>query len=350
MLSDTAFDVKVQESILQDINNKCESITRCTYTERVLEALNYYESMNINNPTHQQKIVKYFKENNNSFVDDYIHGNDLEIIDSECHFMECQMVQRHYRDRRHQITKIEIDNNNLFVEFYRELMDGIHCYLYHLYDVGLRVRFDDVEEKSENDLVDSTFIQISNVIKEKKKMLNKLDGFDRYRYESNKFNISVISQNISIENSDNYEEQGKLTFTDALFQYMQKKAIDEKMIKQIESVLCIEEYDSDSISDDVIGIYSESNIAKILKDESSYCCMQFYAKQMKISELSFSIGYIFYYWDFYKFRQQFNVCEDNQMHLNQNDHSGYQPYELYVEIKYQCIKDEILHNNTYTLN
>ena len=42
--------------------------------------------------------------------------------------------------------------------------------------------------------------------------------------------------------------------------------------------------------------------------------------------------------------------KDKQSYKNKNDHSGYQPYELYIEPKYKDIKDEILNNTIFQLN
>ena len=61
---------------------------------------------------------------------------------------------------------------------------------------------------------------------------------------------------------------------------------------------------------------------------------------------SFSIGYIFYYWKLYKHK---GVNKRKQSYNNKNDHSGYEPNELYIEPKYKNIKEEILNNEIYYL-
>ena len=64
-----------------------------------------------------------------------------------------------------------------------------------------------------------------------------------------------------------------------------------------------------------------------------------------VGNTSFSIGFIFYYWDYYK-----DLEISNEIYKNQNDHSGYTQRELYIPIKYKSLKQEVLHNNLTTLD
>ena len=60
---------------------------------------------------------------------------------------------------------------------------------------------------------------------------------------------------------------------------------------------------------------------------------------------SFSIGYIFYYWEYYSHPRDYK-----NYYWNINDHSGYSPHDLYITKKYECLKDEMLNNTLYCLN
>ena len=73
-----------------------------------------------------------------------------------------------------------------------------------------------------------------------------------------------------------------------------------------------------------------------------YLCMIY-----TVSSSSFSIGYIFYYWRFYKHQ---GVNKEKQSYRNKNDHSGYEPYELFIEPKYKNIKHEVLNNTIYRID
>lgn len=69
-------------------------------------------------------------------------------------------------------------------------------------------------------------------------------------------------------------------------------------------------------------------------------------RNAKICKLSFQIGYIFYYWDYYKIKRE----RYSNTVYNINTHSGFEPHELYIELKYSTLKEEILHNKIPSSN
>eukprot|EP01084_Bolivina_argentea_P195247 335003_1 len=70
-----------------------------------------------------------------------------------------------------------------------------------------------------------------------------------------------------------------------------------------------------------------------------------YIKFIKLSDSTFSIGYIFYYWTYYKNKRE----NTNQFSGNTNCFSGYSPHELFVVSKYKSLKEELLNNTIFTL-
>ncbi len=67
----------------------------------------------------------------------------------------------------------------------------------------------------------------------------------------------------------------------------------------------------------------------------------------------FSIGYRFYYWEYYKKDNINELMEKDGINHgghNINNHNGYKISELFVIKKYKNIKNEILKNTIYTLN
>eukprot|EP01083_Nonionella_stella_P166490 556768_1 len=62
--------------------------------------------------------------------------------------------------------------------------------------------------------------------------------------------------------------------------------------------------------------------------------------QEKSSSGSFNIGLIFYYWGYYKAMR--SIPEDEVRPGNDNDHGGYDIYELFVAPKFSSFKEEIL--------
>ena len=164
------------------------------------------------------EIVKFVKEEYVQLLDDFIHiidkHNDsiqlekifeimVEKYDMEhCQILNCSMAIRHQRDRRkdNQEQMILFDGSRLDSEyvFYRDLMDQIHCYLYHLYDTGLRVKID-YDEKQQNIMhesdVDYTFLKIKQVVHQTKVAIKQSNRFNDKKYESNKFSLSSFNHN-----------------------------------------------------------------------------------------------------------------------------------------------------------
>ena len=60
-------------------------------------------------------------------------------------------------------------------------------------------------------------------------------------------------------------------------------------------------------------------------------------------EYTFSVGYPFFYWDFYKNKGK-QYMENQGFDYNINDLCGYSPAELIIAPKYRHLKDEIINN------
>lgn len=88
-------------------------------------------------------------------------------------------------------------------------MDQIHCYLYHLYDIGYRIKRDEIkiddhdqkEVEDKPNTFDIKFSKMKHIINKKRNKLQKLDGYDFKRQHTNKFSLSNKADT-------NGEEQG----------------------------------------------------------------------------------------------------------------------------------------------
>eukprot|EP01084_Bolivina_argentea_P076520 138693_1 len=139
--------------------DKCISTKSCNYVQRIVNALKYYSILDVSDSTNkdQQKLIEYCSENE-SLLDDYIHilsthntHKDLDEIynlllrDSlikECDIFNCKLSVRHFRNRNNETQEMKVQDleiNNEFL-FFRDLMDAMHCYLFHAYDTGMRVK------------------------------------------------------------------------------------------------------------------------------------------------------------------------------------------------------------------
>ena len=89
------------------------------------------------------------------------------------------------KDKEDEEYKSSVDQVDDEYIVYRDLMDGIHCYLYHLWDQGLRVRQKHKTDESES---------VSVIVQEKLKQMRNIQGLNRNRYGTNKFSIAQSIQ------------------------------------------------------------------------------------------------------------------------------------------------------------
>ena len=212
--------LQIDPFIFEDINQHFEPCTNtydnCIVIKRLLTTLSYYTHLDIDNNTNHQFIFNNFMDivYKYKMYDDFYHftkyhQNEIEsIMDlaiklyqlSECDITICIYSDRHFKiNNSEQYNK---DNNNddmKYFDIYKEMMDSLHFYLFHLITSGLRLSFkkdsyeDDnkiKEKETETDTslyFDESFSRISNVIehcREKTKRFTRLSG--------DKFNASAV--------------------------------------------------------------------------------------------------------------------------------------------------------------
>ena len=221
------------------------------------------------------------------------HENGLNNIicrHDESSIGECTISLRHNRDREGDTHDANRDINEMF---YENLTDSMHCFLFHMKHYGFRGEIE----------------------------MNNNDSIKLERLDTGKYNIQM--------------KHSGATFRDALFEYMLSMNMNEMKPKLVE-----EGYDTDAIEmdmnmdgDDYNHILT-SNICKFCEGENKYNLLCKYLNHYKIEASSFSIGYTFFYWDYYKDKQD----RKDQHYANQNNYSAYTPRELYIEQKIFIIK------------
>ncbi len=144
-----------------NIEDKCESnndnedpMKSCIVLKRINYALLYYNKLNIiTNQQHQQLFDHFMNEIYYNIINDFIHLNNkhshqLEYINNNlkpCNINTCKCTSRH-----HGLNNNDNQNTlNPTLNFYKQTMDGIHFYLYHCFDVGLRIKRKELETKTE---------------------------------------------------------------------------------------------------------------------------------------------------------------------------------------------------------
>eukprot|EP01084_Bolivina_argentea_P019339 35970_1 len=202
------------KSIFEDQIETCGScieIKQCLQLKRVIKALVYYQSLNMEET--KNELVAFCTNTYKYLLDDFnhiimVHNNNNEEIHqyllsdysslfSCCNVSKCAIYKRSNRNREHSDNESETDNIEFM--FWRDLFDRIHSYLIHLYDSPLRIEkskldINDNDKKSDDVIcLDTTFDSICQAVElKRKKLSNDSHLFDRFK--SQKFSIIANTQ------------------------------------------------------------------------------------------------------------------------------------------------------------
>eukprot|EP01084_Bolivina_argentea_P255779 430341_1 len=240
------------------------------------------------------------------------------------------------------------DDKFLFV---RDLFDGLHCYLLHQYDVGWRInrqgneyqnlmhKFENEEKICDESTTDHRFKAMLRLVQ-----IKSMNYQDRRRQSTakNKFNIGVAVSN-EMKNDDR-------TLLDAMYERLNRKN-GKEICEKVGGVLEIEEFDSDAVEEDISAVLNDPTSVSYLQnilENDCYETIQRFIVEFKLSKIGFSTGFAFYYWEYYA--KPAEEMEDVMDVYNIKDYHGYKRHQLFVEKKYDNIKEELLHNQTYSVS
>eukprot|EP01083_Nonionella_stella_P191696 709328_1 len=145
-----------------------KGIASCNYVEPLVNAMeNYRKSQMLNksdcgyyanvcrwlDSDDLVRIMDYYfhilSEHDISLYRDY----DFNFIHQQlnaCNVSNCHKMKRNYRDTmKRNIDHMGLDSLSLERRVYVEIMDKIHCYLYHSFDSGYRIKSTESEQKNE---------------------------------------------------------------------------------------------------------------------------------------------------------------------------------------------------------
>ena len=209
------------KQILEKNQQKCdgkESIKECLYLVRIGYALKYYQLLcknNNNDPNSKQIFIEFCTNSYPQCLQDYIHfiskHSDNDSLDKIRKYLhknhklniclnvnECQSTKRHYT-KRNRMDKEQNDEYN----FYINLFDTIHFYIYHLESFGLRVPFKSKEEEKEEINDNDNYLEctdlrigaIQKIIENKRKEIRYLNMERLDNTNNSKFNIMLKKPN-----------------------------------------------------------------------------------------------------------------------------------------------------------
>eukprot|EP01084_Bolivina_argentea_P284041 486663_1 len=336
------FDIKLHE---------CKSIKKCRRIRNMVSALSFYSTIDVIKNKDQEKFMKYYKETYQDLLNDYIHiinkhsselddilntmkkSTDFKLV-NDCDIFNCALFRRHHRDRENEDIET-LQPNSIAIEmlFYIDILDSMHCQLFHLYDAGLKVKISELQQTmSEKKIIE----YLRKTIKDKTASLRKLNikRFGVSRFENNKFNIAGNPNNIN----------PKKLFRDSL------QNIKHSSIKNILIILNNEEYDTDAIFEDIQTDGNEDcNIKTFASNSDVFNQIKQHIYHIKLQRYTFFNGYRFYYWPVYKMHKATGLNKPKGA-LFSIKYQVSVVSELYVETKYDNLKEEILNNQIKKLS
>eukprot|EP01084_Bolivina_argentea_P293717 505222_1 len=366
----TDFNSIVDFDIFKSKDTKCEGPDQCSYLLRIIYSLKHYQTLvssSIDEANQKRKFVQFCVEEYRMCLNDYIHlisvhSTDLATIANnlqtnfgfhKCYNIdECKCTQRHRR-RRNKNDPHELDDK---YNFYVEIFDTIHFYLFHLEDLGLRIlnkpnKID--ENNTKKNIVGSLhfideeikFIQNEIQTKNKKYGLN---------YNTNsKFVIQqteVTAHYINAENTDEKES----TFIDDMVSNLRndnKNDVAKLILDDFSSFMLSEEYDTDSIQADIAICDDKGcNILYALNNDKKWFeATKALVKYFNITSHSFSTGFRFWYHTYYQYQNAEKIKNEQIYSWQQNDFGGVSPDSLYVPEVLKSVKEEVLASSFITV-
>eukprot|EP01084_Bolivina_argentea_P273456 465810_1 len=193
-----------KEKKTDEYDHTCTSVSDCAYLQRLCKALQFYQS---NEASNHNELLKYFApENYNLLLTDYHHilyqhldnkpiieiQKEFELIHhkimkyiKQCSLEKCKRLERNHRTRDKHTANAT--NNDTKIQFYIDTMDTIHCYFIHSFDLGFRLKADEIstfhsvdenDEKKDDSYLykDTQMKQLKNVLNIKRKKLSSTRG------------------------------------------------------------------------------------------------------------------------------------------------------------------------------
>eukprot|EP01084_Bolivina_argentea_P169004 292997_1 len=314
-------------------------IEHCDYINRLMRAIQYYAS----NPSLFGVFCSYeYKQLLNDYIHFIsIHSRQIEKINAQlvnnntfrkCYLNKCEFVRRHYRQNGNRNIDMDIKEheNDERLAFYSQIMDGLHHYLFHLFDLGLRVR------KSNEKYLQLTRRKPSN--------LDTVVGYIENARKKYTLGIHTNSHSKTNDAADNKQ------FVDSLFEYLsQQGEFSAQCQLSFHKLVTEEEFDTDAIIEDV-EIYgmNSSNILYHTHNHKLFNTVKEYIVDTKLSA-SFNIGIIWFYWPAFQNKTTTSHLEQSGMKPFSNDFGGYAISNLYVIRKYNSYKMEILESRLVSI-
>ena len=306
MISQTAVTGEQNQQLDLSIFDDCQSYCQrglvqvpltesCAHIKRLCTASMYSHkiktSTTLNDEDKRALLVEFNKEIYLCLLDDSIHfvkehDNEIKRVHTEwtekygvpkCSVSDCAQTARHCARKREE-RKEEIEDS--VYSFYESIYDQLHHFVFHLFEIGMRVEMPSMTEHTEEEkevnldgvIVDKWFAAERNRIRLRREEC-KLN-LNQSEEANNKYMIQIVSG-----------KEGQVTLMDALFQkLLESIKIQRKALQRIREYFEKNAFDSDCIEMDIEDV-TDSNIWNFIQHQATVQTMSDFIRSTKCMSL-----------------------------------------------------------------
>ena len=183
-------------------NNKHPSIKECSH-QQIIEILQSNEIFNDKtiNPW-KNKIIEYIKQNEingKTLLDDITRKQFAENVIKHCDDnKKVRGAATKVHDKLKATENVDVIYQNIDQDliFHVNLLDKMHCFFYHLYDIGARVKLSDLiiadaGDMNESEVFDTSFSNICEILQQKRANMSSIKGLHNLYRKQEKFIIEL---------------------------------------------------------------------------------------------------------------------------------------------------------------
>ena len=283
-------DLSIFESNQSPPNN-CTDHRKCPSLLRLSLTLKYYSKLDIiNNQHHRHTLIQHISKIHTNLIEDYVHfikdhGDQIEDIHNDFiqnrGFTACEINECTFASRHHGLDGSNTAKFHTTLEFYKQTLDSVHFYIFHIFDAGLRsisTNTQTAESEATSGAKDDPYFDVEFArIKSSLLRTNfNTDLFPRFRRGNNsKFNIDTKYHVMDNEDDDyiyNGEDHNNKeieeTFMDSMYGHLKSMKINDKIIGNLKKFLEKEQYETDTLSTDIIDIGHIGNVLQSINDQN----------------------------------------------------------------------------------
>eukprot|EP01084_Bolivina_argentea_P004406 8371_1 len=216
-------------------NARC-ALIRCQSLLRIKKVLqNYNEFINVQQQSQNIHIANVYhgeydhtytyanllndfnhllSKHQHQFEDIHNILNDESYDQNGCNLSQCLLIRRNWRDRSVETDRKLYFNNDSYGIIRQQLIDRIHCYYMHSFDIGHSITINEQNEiienvnelKNDEQIADSGLVRdvivtrLSNLIYTKRIICENISGLQRLQMNNSKF----VSEGIEPEPTDDW--------------------------------------------------------------------------------------------------------------------------------------------------